>query len=82
VKGRAAPVAIHEPLPETQGEYAAPYAQALALYRSRDFSGAKSVLSPVASRDPAAASFLARIDATLADPPDGAWDAVTTLDGK
>jgi adenylate cyclase len=82
VKGRTAPVAIHEPLPETQGEYAAPYAQALALYRTRDFSGAKSVLSPVASRDPAAASFLARIDATLADPPDGAWDAVMTLDGK
>jgi len=82
VKGRAAPVAIHEPLSESSDEFARPYAQALALYRKRDFTGAKSVLSPLVARDPAAASFLARIDEALADPPDAGWDAVTTLDGK
>ncbi|MBL8654647.1 MAG: CHASE2 domain-containing protein, partial [Alphaproteobacteria bacterium] len=82
VKGRAAPVAIHEPLAQTQNEFAELYARALTLYRGRDFAGAKSVLSSIASRDPAAASFLARIDEALADPPGADWDAVPTLDGK
>lgn len=82
VKGRAAPVAIHEPLAEAQSEFAAPYAQALALYRARDFAGAKAILAAGAARDTAAAAFLARVDEILADPPAADWDAVTTLDGK
>jgi adenylate cyclase len=80
VKGRAAPVAIHEPL--MQGDFAGPYAQALALYRARDFAGAKTILEGVAARDPASAAFLARIDEVLADPPGADWDGVTTLEGK
>jgi class 3 adenylate cyclase/CHASE2 domain-containing sensor protein len=82
VKGRAAPVGIHEPLPAEKAEFAEPYAAALSRHRARDFAGAKAILEAAAARDPAAASFLARVGECLADPPGPDWDAVTELEGK
>jgi adenylate cyclase len=82
VKGRAAPVAIHEPLAAERAALAAPYARALALYRARDFAGAKAILHQAAALDPAAASFLGRVEAALAHPPGADWDAVNELEGK
>lgn len=82
VKGRAAPVGIHEALPDGRAADAGPYAEALALYRARDFAAAKAILEDRAARDPAAKSFLARVEAALADPPGPDWDAVNELEGK
>ncbi|MFM7344651.1 MAG: adenylate/guanylate cyclase domain-containing protein [Tagaea sp.] len=82
VKGRAAPVGIHEPLPAEKTELAKPYAEALSRHRARDFVGAKAVLDIQAKNDPAAASFLARVEECLADPPGADWEAVTELEGK
>lgn len=82
VKGRAAPVAIHEPLAGANAANAEPYARALALYRARDFAGAEAILRARAPHDPAALSFLERVMEIASDPPGADWDAVTTLDGK
>jgi class 3 adenylate cyclase len=82
VKGRAAPVGIHEPLPSGRAELAGPYAKALAQYRARDFAGAKAILEAAAAHDMAAKSFLARVEDALADPPGADWDAVNELEGK
>ena len=82
VKGRAAPVGIHEPLPPARAEFAKPYAEALASYRARDFAAAKAILDANAARDPAARSFLERVEEALADPPGPDWDAVNELEGK
>jgi adenylate cyclase len=82
VKGRAAPVAIHEPLPAERKDLARPYVGALALYRKRDFAAAKAALEVQAAHDPAAKSFLARVEEALADPPGADWDAVNELEGK
>jgi adenylate cyclase len=82
VKGRAAPVGIHEPMPAEKTELAKPYAEALTRHRARDFAGARAVLDIQAKNDPAAASFLARVEACLADPPGADWEPVTELEGK
>ena len=82
VKGRAAPVGIHEPLPATRADAAGPYAEALAKYRARDFDGAAAILRANAARDPAAASLLARVEDLRAAPPGPDWAAITALEGK
>jgi adenylate cyclase len=82
VKGRGAPVGIHEPLAAARADFAKPYVDALALYRKRDFAAAKAILADAAARDPAAKSFLARVDDALAEPPGAEWDAVNELEGK
>lgn len=89
VKGRAKPVTIYEPMgldgetdPGTEARAAA-FAQALGLYRARDFAGACTILAaPPLAGDPAALSLAERAAALDAEPPGPGWDGVTALDAK
>jgi adenylate cyclase len=87
VQGRQEPVRIFEPLAEAgaatpeQSARAAIYAEALALWRRRDFAGAAERLGTVLS-DPAAARLLARARAYMAEPPGPDWEPVNALEGK
>lgn len=88
VKGRAAPVRIHEPLAEAgrespeQAAHAGAYAEGLARWRARDFAAARDAFARYAAADPAAARFHARAEALAGDPPGPDWDPVTTLTEK
>jgi class 3 adenylate cyclase len=88
VQGRAHPVRIYEPLAEkgkeseSQRRIAAVYADGLARWRARDFQGAADAFARTEAEDPPAALFLARARELALHPPDHAWEAVTTLEGK
>jgi adenylate cyclase len=81
-------VAIYEPLAESgdvrpeQAARAAAYAQGLACWRARDFSGAIASLRPIAEADPPAATLLERSVALDRYPPGPDWEPVFTLAGK
>ena len=85
VKGRETPVKILEPLddPERPGPAClSAYAEGLARWRVRDFTGAASCFARAADRDAPAALFLARARACAANPPGPDWEPVNTLEGK
>jgi adenylate cyclase len=88
VVGRADPVKIYQPLapsgekPAQQNMPAAAYAEALALFRRRDFAGCVARLAAAAEADPPAAMLLQRATQFIAAPPGADWDVVNTLDGK
>jgi class 3 adenylate cyclase len=88
VKGRSAPVKIYEPLAESgqqtpeQSTKAEAYADGLACWRARDFSGAVKCFDRVAGVDPPAALFRKRAKEFADHPPPQEWEAVNTLEGK
>jgi adenylate cyclase len=88
VKGRKAPVRIYEPLGETgrttpeQTAGAEAYARGLAAWRRRDFAAAVESFAAGAATDPPSALFLARAKTLARDPPDAAWEPITTLEEK
>jgi class 3 adenylate cyclase len=88
VKGRIQPVKIFEPLAESghaipdQSARAAIYAEGLARWRARDFSGAAECFERIAASDPPSARFLARAKEFASHPPDSDWQPVCTLEGK
>lgn len=88
VKGRIQPVKIFEPLAESghampdQSARAAIYAEGLARWRARDFSGAAKCFERIADADPPSARFLARAKEFSSHPPDADWEPVCTLEGK
>jgi class 3 adenylate cyclase len=88
VKGRAAPVRIHEPLAEAdrvspvQAAQANAYAEGLARWRARDFAAARDAFARFAAADPPAALFLARAETLAAAPPGPEWEPVATLTEK
>jgi len=81
-------VRIFEPLaaageasPEDLAQAAA-YADGLARWRARDFTGAAESFTRFAHAEPAAAAFLARANALVAHPPGLDWEPVYRLEGK
>lgn len=88
VKGRTRPVKIYDPLAECgrespeQAARVAIYAEGLACWRARDFTGAVSCFARIADVDPPAARFLLRAQQFAAHPPGPDWEPVFTLEGK
>lgn len=88
VIGRTQPVQVYEPLALAEAEtaeqaaHAAIYAQALARWRARDFSGAAELFARTAEADPPAALFLERAKTLAAAPPSVNWEPVLKLEGK
>ena len=88
VKGRTNAVRIYEPLaaageiaPE-QVARAKAYAEGLALFRVRDFTGAAEHFARFADADPPSALFLERAKEFARRPPGPHWEAVNALDEK
>ena len=85
VVGRAEPVEVYEPLwPAAAAPLATihtAYAAALAAFTSGDFQAALDAFQALADADPAAASYVARCQWLLADPP-AAWDGVCVMTSK
>ena len=65
-----------------QAARAAIYAEGLACWRARDFTGAVSCFARIADVDPPAARFLLRAQQFAAHPPGPDWEPVFTLEGK
>jgi class 3 adenylate cyclase len=88
VKGRTQPVKIFEPFAESghttpeQAAYMAIYAEGLARWRARDFSGAAKCFERIAGSDPPSARFLTRAKEFACHPPDPDWEPVCTLEAK
>jgi class 3 adenylate cyclase len=88
VQGRVQPVKIFEPLAEAgnteaaKTQIAAVYADGLARWRDRDFSGAAARFARIAADDPPSALFLHRAQQLAEHPPGSEWEAVCTLEGK
>jgi adenylate cyclase len=88
VKGRIQPVKIFEPLAESghaipeQSAHAAIYAEGLARWRARDFSGAAVCFARIADSDPPSDRFLTRAKEFASHPPDPDWEPVCTLEAK
>jgi adenylate cyclase len=55
------------------------YAEGLARFRARDFSGAAQIFAKSAEHDQASALFAARALELARCPPDADWDPVNTL---
>jgi class 3 adenylate cyclase len=87
VVGRAQPVRIFEPLAaagdanEAARAFAARWAEALALYRAREFGRAAHAFAALAP-DAAATVLRARAERLAASPPPADWDAVHVLEAK
>jgi class 3 adenylate cyclase len=88
VKGRATAVRIYEPLaaadavtPEQLSRGKA-YAEGLARFRARDFTGAAEHFARVADADPPSALFLARVRELARRPPGPDWEPVNALEEK
>ena len=77
-----------EPLAESghaipdQSARAAIYAEGLARWRARDFSGAAECFERIAASDPPSARFLGRAKEFASHPPDPDWQPVCTLEAK
>ncbi|MDC7787565.1 adenylate/guanylate cyclase domain-containing protein [Rhodoplanes sp. TEM] len=88
VRGRTRPVRILEPIaeagrvPPEAAARAAVYADGLARFRARDFSGAAEAFGRIAAGDPPAALFEKRARELAAAPPGPDWEPVFTLEGK
>jgi adenylate cyclase len=81
VKGKKEPIAIYEPLADTEQAYAAAYAKALAAYRNGDFAAAHAQWSTLAypgegSGPPAV--MAAHAQHLIDEPPEAPWDAIWT----
>jgi adenylate cyclase len=76
VAGRAAPLALFEPRPESDPVGGSLYAIALASYRAGSFAEAARLFATLTPADPVAVSMAERANALAADPP-AAWDGVT-----
>jgi len=88
VVGRDAPVVIYEPLgletdltPDVRANKDQ-FAEALALYRHRDFDKALAAFDALTDRDPAARTFAERCRDFREMPPPEDWDGVHALDSK
>jgi len=88
VKGRATAVRIYEPLaaadavtPEQLSRGKA-YAEGLARFRARDFTGAAEHFARAADADPPSALFLARVRELARRPPGPDWEPVNALEEK
>jgi class 3 adenylate cyclase/CHASE2 domain-containing sensor protein len=88
VKGRATAVRIYEPLaaadavtPEQLSRGKA-YAEGLARFRARDFTGAAEHFAHAADADPPSALFLARVRELARRPPGPDWEPVNALEEK
>jgi class 3 adenylate cyclase/CHASE2 domain-containing sensor protein len=88
VKGRLQPVKIYEPLglagqvPEQSAAQARTYAEALALFRARDFPAAAERFALHAHTDRPAALFRERAAELAARPPGPDWEAINALEEK
>jgi len=87
VKGRAAPTRIHVPAALWTDPLAAEVqAEALRLYRLRDWSAAAEAWTALAAREPAAAVYaaamIAQAQAFRAAPPPPDWDGSVAADSK
>jgi adenylate cyclase len=89
VAGKHEPTVIYELLalkggvPEQKGKLIALYAQALSLYRQRDFQGARALLDQALlldGEDGPSKTLYQRCTSYLTSPPPAAWDGVTTLE--
>jgi adenylate cyclase len=76
VAGRAAPLALFEPRPESDPVGSSLYAIALASYRAGSFAEAARLFETLTPADPVAATMAERASTLAADPP-AAWDGVT-----
>jgi class 3 adenylate cyclase len=88
VKGRTTAVRIYEPLaaadavtPEQQSCRKV-YAEGLARFRARDFTGAAEHFARAADADPPSALFLARVRELARRPPGPDWEPVNALEEK
>lgn len=87
VKGRTQPQKIYEllaaeELTDQQRAALADYAEGLAHWRAGRFAAAVTSFERAAETDRAAAMFLDRARQMAANPPEGEWDWVRTLDSK
>jgi adenylate cyclase len=88
VKGRVQPVKIFEPLAEIEtvhvGQFAFAdlYAEGLAHWRARNFTGAGECFAKISSMDAAAAHFLERARKFASTPPGSDWEPINTLEEK
>jgi adenylate cyclase len=88
VKGRAESVKVFEPFgaagavtPDRMA-YAKAYADGLARYRARDFSGAAESFALSAAHDPPSALFLERARVLARCPPGIDWEPIIALEEK
>ena len=88
VKGRATAVRIYEPLAAAdavtpqQQSCRKVYAEGLARFRARDFTGAAEHFARAADADPPSALFLARVRELARRPPGPDWEPVNALEEK
>jgi adenylate cyclase len=75
VKGRASAAPVYQLIGRSGVNVDPRFAEALALYRSRDFAGARSLFG-VIQGDKTAAIFAKRRAELAASPPSGDWDGV------
>ncbi len=88
VKGRSTPVRIFEPLgfdektaPKCVGNLVA-FAEALALYRERQFASAATMFEKLADRDSVAKTYAERARQFASTPPFADWDGVFVMPSK
>ena len=88
VVGRTGPVRIFEPLgvaselSDTHRTLISTYAEGLARWRQRDFSGASSSFQRLVETDPPSRLFLQRCRQMIAQPPPADWDHIQVLESK
>jgi class 3 adenylate cyclase/CHASE2 domain-containing sensor protein len=88
VKGRNTPVKIYELVAlageatPPQQQAAAVYAEGLALWRKREFSGAAECFARAASFDQPSALFQKAARRYASEPPGPDWEPVSALEGK
>ena len=85
VKGKREPIAVYEPLAETEQSYAAAYAKALGAYRAADFAAAHaqwSALTYPGAGDGPPSIMAARAQHLIDEPPPEPWDAIWTKTTK
>ncbi len=88
VKGRTTAVRIYEPLAAAdavtpqQQSCRKVYAEGLARFRARDFTGAAEHFARAADADPPSALFLARVRELARRPPGPDWEPVNALEEK
>ena len=88
VLGRHDPVKIYDLLAESghqtaeQSARAKIYAEGLARWRARDFTGAAETFARIADADPPSALFMKRARALASQPPTQDWEPIFSLEGK